>query len=86
MTRQSIEIPVQARSTVIDNLRLARGRVESAEWFAVRPDADDAVMVRSLAQTAIYALQDVIDALPEESARELRRPADATLLLAERDV
>lgn len=75
---QTSTVQAPPRSDVIDNLRLARGRVESAEWYATRPDLDDsAAMVRSLAETAIYALQEVIDAVAQQP-RELRRPADVT--------
>lgn len=72
---QKIKAPVKA--TVIDNLRLARGRIESAEWFTVTSAHEDHVMVRSLAQTAIYALQDVLEQLDGE-ATELRRPVEVT--------
>jgi hypothetical protein len=74
---QTSTVPVQARDAMIDSLRLVQRKAESAEWYAERPDLDG-VSIRSLAQTAIYALQDVIQALDAEEGRELRRPTDVT--------
>ncbi|WP_248144918.1 hypothetical protein [Microbacterium aoyamense] len=76
---QKTTIPADTRATVVDSLRLARGRVESAEWYTTHTEYNDPVMVRSLAQTAIFALEAVIEAM-----RELPSPLEAWNLTIEK--
>lgn len=79
-------LPVPTRNTVYDNLTVARGRVESAQFFTTHETAADPGVAADLIRTAIFALQDALNALTTEQARELRRPVEVTETLAERDL